>query len=54
MSQYLHVCDYRLYPLLLRKLGLTSTGLLGFTTQSLCLLLCLASVRALCIVHYLK
>ena len=37
---------FRLYPVLLRKLSLTTTGLLGFSLQTLCLTLCLVSVWA--------
>ena len=36
----------RLYPLLLRRLTLTTTGLLGFSLQTLCLTFCVLSVWA--------
>ena len=46
LSALVGAVSTRLFPLLFRRLGLTSTGLLGFTLQSSCLVLCVASVWA--------
>ena len=46
LSALVGAVSTRLFPLLFRRLGLTSTGLLGFSLQSSCLVLCVASVWA--------
>ena len=46
VSALVGVTGARLFPLLARRVGLTSAGLLGFTLQSCFLALCVASVWA--------
>ena len=46
LSAVVSAVSTRLYPLLLARLGLNNTGLLGFTLEAACITLCLASVWA--------